>query len=262
MAGRVVSLGRRGEERVCGVEMAAMLVTLGYELAGDCTAWSGDGCGDGAVEWKFLDGAGIPGYGLREAIARGLSVRQADGPQRWVALLYHNIRMLLRALKGVKLRPERVDMRGDGWMLVPEFLPGVILRAGDYSFLTDDMCLEGCLASLGFRFGPGPALGAGTRAVGFGMWASEEGGELVGGGVSRLDDVLSRWGDSMWAARRDNMDRVAAMSCGAWNLRVLLGARDRLPGMVRVENGRRRVLVGRGASDGVWAAAERFLTRG
>lgn len=102
MNGAVYTLRAESPDSARYGEMAAMLATLGHELTQGCYRMEGDGVEGSRTVWRFVEGESMTGYGIGEAITRGLDCEQADGPQRVIA-------------RGFAALREILAWRGDGW---------------------------------------------------------------------------------------------------------------------------------------------------
>ncbi|MDO4818069.1 MAG: hypothetical protein Q3986_06550 [Akkermansia sp.] len=238
-------------------ELAALLVTMGYQLSPNSYVCGGDTAGGCDVTWKIVDGSGLTGEPLNKVLGRGLAVDQPPGPQRWIAggvrAAHAALWARLSNVQGV-LPGKRVE----GGMVVYEDVRGGL--DGQSWALSPHHGLEATLLVLGFDVTTSPVLGGDQVEVKPGLWSSRT--EKWSGAGWDLSAVVMGYEDDLWCGRPENFAPVAALSCFFGNLRVLRElVMARRPDLYRVAQGKRVAYIGHGADDSVWRAAERFLTR-
>ena len=260
-------------------EMAALLVTLGFEPADrQMSVATGQGLPGGRLGyWRFLPEHPQGRYDLRVVLKNGLDVGQSRAAiyggrvvyreQAVIAAAFHNYRMLVEnVLHGVRL--EAVPM-GGVWVLRQregagmETEPSKGELAAFFEHGTRNTELAAALVTLGFI----PAGMDGATVAGAASVQHEVRGKIwvfperSADGMWNLTERMARWQDDVWSAQPMNSDPLACCADAFWNLRTLRRGLKEAEVYVRATNGRRSVLVRRDASDAVWGAAERFLTR-
>lgn len=259
-------------------EMAALLVTLGFEPADSSMAVAmGHGIPGGRLGyWRFLPGHPRGVYSLKNVLRHGLDVAQCSTAvykgvpvyreQSTIVAAFHNYRMLVEnVLNGTRLRAvncgtvwllQRVEAQG-----VPEMASRDEVRAFN-AMGTRNTELAATLVTLGFipaEFGGGSVvMQAVQHEVRGRVWVFPERSAC---GSWQLQERMARWLDDAWSAREDNTDPLACCADAFWNLRHLRRGLKEAQVFIRAENGKRHVLVRKDASAHVWAQAEKFLIR-
>ncbi len=258
-------------------EMAALLVTLGFEPADNSMAVAtGHGIPGGRLGyWRFLPVHPRGVYDLKRVVAHGLDVAACGlavykgvpvyREQAVIVAAFHNYRMLVEnVLNGTRLRAECC---GNVWLLrrveaagVPELASRDEVRAF-HAMGTRNTELAAALITLGFvpgEFGGGGVAARVQHEARGKVWVFPE---RSADGLWQLQERMARWQDDVWSARPENTDPLACCADAFWNLRHLRRGLKEAQVFIRAENGRRHVLVRRDAPESVWAQAEKFLIR-
>lgn len=257
-------------------ELAAILYTMGFEPADSPETAAGDGVPGGRLGyWRFLPLCASRRYALAFALARGADPYQACSPadplhpvyreQAYMAAAFHNYGMLAASLRHG--RPLELRPCGFLFLLLPAEARGVFEDTADAAGLAEyeaqgsrNMQLAAAMAALGFE--PCCAAAPGMLGIGHGKclrtWHFAA---RSADGRWERDERLARWDDDAWCARLDNTDPMAAMADAFYNLAAIRAALRAKAPYLRVDNGRRSVLLRATASEAAWQRAERFLTR-
>lgn len=264
-------------DSVTSCEMAALLVTLGFQPADDqMTVARGEGIpGGSAGYWRFLPiCTGTHQYDLKAVLAHGLSPRQAAvlptaqmpvyEEQAYIAAAFHNYKMLLENIAlGTRLRLIRCGflyyfVRHTPLATDPVYTPAEMAHARAHG--SNDTQMIAALATLGFE--PHNANGVGKVGVDHGKalrtWYLPS--RSTDGRWER-DERMARWRDDAWCADPKNNDPIACMADAFFNLSQIKKQLSNAQTLIRVQNGSRSVLVSSRAAQSVWDAAETFLTK-
>lgn len=262
--GNEVSLALESADSVSVCEMAALLVTLGYEpVGGSMALLTGDGVGGGGKrQWRFFKLNPLdPESDLAAVLTAGVDAEKQRGPAAWIALAFANARALRDAIRtGSGLTWSR---RGPGFGLSVLHVAAVQRRVSEVSAelaaAIDDESVELVAAMAALGFNPlgersAEAVTVSHRRLPGAVWYLPP---VAANGTARVSECMALYQDSAWCARENNRHPIAAIADAFYNLRVLRHAQGL--DVVRVVHRGRKVYVGRDASDATWAKAEKFL---
>lgn len=258
-------------------ELAAMLVTMGFEPVDDAMATvTGDGVPGGRLGyWRFLPTCTGGRFLLSAALANGCDPHQAAKhgtplcpvytEQAYIAAGFHNYRMLVEQLKygtALELRPCGVLylLQRCGTGTPPDTATAAALAEHE-AHGSRNTQLAAAMATLGFTL-RSASTATPVTALSHGViprtWYISE--TSLDGRWQR-DERLARWANDAWCSRPQNNDPIACMADAFFNLNQLRARLQSAAGYARVQHGKKSVLLRTDAGDAAWQKAENFLTR-
>ncbi len=247
-------------------ELAAMLLTMGFEMVDGLATCRGDGLPGGRRGYfRFLPRCWGKRFDLKKALARGLNPRQPAGTQAIIAAAFHNYRLLIESVQhGTRLALDEYEERYLFRRVEAEAVPQVLRSEADVEVFrahgSDNTMLVASLATIGFE----PYNAGGEERVGIAHGKVMRTWYLPArsrDGRYDLNESMARWQDDAWCANPANDDPRAVCADAFWNLNfVRLGVKNAAD-YVQVKNGNRTVVVRADAPEAVWRGAQEFLLK-